>query len=133
MSGPATKRKADDSNNDSAKKPKNSSITSFFGAPKPVPGAQEPNSSNSSALAATSKASKFDKDAWVKALTDEQRALLKLEIETLHDSWLPYLAEDLKHKSFLDLKRFLKEEGKSGTVTNTSFCNHPSALPCHNL
>jgi len=94
------KRKAADAATDAAKKTKpNGSITSFFGAPKPKVGA----------TAAT-----FDKDAWVSKLSDEQKELLKLEIDTLHDSWLPHLKDVLVSPDFLELKRFLKKEVASG-------------------
>jgi len=90
------KRKAADAATDATKKTKpNGSITSFFGAPKP-------------------KSVEFDKDAWVAKLTDEQRDLLKLEIETLHESWLPHLKDVLTSPAFLSLKRFLKQELASG-------------------
>ena len=73
-----------------AKKPKaNSSITAFFNGPKEAP---------------------FDKAAWVAKLTPEQKELLQLEINTLHDSWLAQLKDDVLSKEFLDLKRFLKRE-----------------------
>ncbi|ORY11993.1 uracil-DNA glycosylase [Clohesyomyces aquaticus] len=86
----------------SAKKTKtDGSITSFFGAPKPKP-------------AGASAAAKFDKDAWVKKLTDEQKELLQLEIDTLDDSWLPHLKEVLVSPQFLELKRFLQKEVASG-------------------
>ena len=95
------KRKAADAATDAAKKTKvNGSITSFFGAPKPKEGA--------------AAAAKFDKDAWVAKLTDEQKELLKLEIDTLHDSWLPHLKDVLLNPTFLELKRFLKKELASG-------------------
>ncbi|KAF2871006.1 uracil-DNA glycosylase [Massariosphaeria phaeospora] len=87
------KRKAADAATDAAKKTKvNGSITSFFGAPKPKPEAA------------------FDKEAWVAKLSDEQKELLKLEIDTLHDSWLPHLKDVLVSPQFLELKRFLKKE-----------------------
>lgn len=103
------KRKAEDTTEDPSKKPKKATITSFFGAPKPVPGAQKANAS-----AVNSKAAKFDKEKWVESLTKEQKELLQLEIDTLHESWLPYLADDLTHSSFLELKRFLKAQAQSG-------------------
>ncbi|KAJ4365882.1 uracil DNA glycosylase [Neocucurbitaria cava] len=93
------KRKAAEAASD-AKKPKmNGSITAFFGAPKPSPNKATP---------------KFDKDAWVTKLTDEQKELLQLEIDTLHDSWLPHLKDVLVSPQFLELKRFLRTELKSG-------------------
>lgn len=100
------KRKAVELASD-AKKPKvNASITSFFGAPKPKPGAP--------AAATSSVAANFDKEAWVNKLTDEQKDLLTLEIDTLHESWLPHLKDVLISPQFLELKRFLKKELASG-------------------
>ena len=110
MSTTAIKRKADDQPSSEMKKVKNTSITSFFGQPKPVSSTGATSASNP----AVSAAKKFDKDAWIAKLTDEQKELLKLEIETLHESWLPYLADELTTNSFLDLKRFLKKEGEEG-------------------
>lgn len=99
------KRKAVDAATDASKKPKsNSSIIAFFGAPKPNP--------NSPAKA--SAAANFDRDAWVAKLTDEQKDLLQLELDTLHESWLPHLKDVLVNPQFLELKRFLKKELSSG-------------------
>lgn len=81
-----------------AKKPKqNGSITSFFGAPKV-------------------KVTKFDKSKWVATLTQEQKELLQLEIDTLHESWLAHLKDEIVTKEFLDLKRFLKKQRESGVT-----------------
>ncbi|KAL9944667.1 uracil DNA glycosylase [Verticillium nonalfalfae] len=104
------KRKAGDTPAASdAKKPKqNGSITSFFGAPKPVPGAAK------AAAAPEVPAAKFDKAKWVAGLTPEQKDLLKLEIETLHESWLGLLKDEVTSKEFLDLKRFLNRETEMG-------------------
>jgi uracil-DNA glycosylase len=97
------KRKAAEAATDASKKPKaNGSITAFFGAPKPNPNAK------------TAAAAKFDREAWVAKLTDEQKDLLQLELETLHESWLPHLKDVLLTPQFLDLKKFLKQELKSG-------------------
>jgi len=99
------KRKAADLAAAEAKKPKaNGSITSFFAAPKPVA------SSSSSAPPVI----KFDKQKWLEKLTDEQKELLKLEIETLHESWLAHLKDEVLTKEFLALKRFLKKEKEDG-------------------
>ncbi|QDS71256.1 hypothetical protein FKW77_000554 [Venturia effusa] len=100
------KRKAVELAAEAAKKPKQNSITSFFGQPKPVPGAP-------TAVKAPEPV-KFDKEAWVAKLTDDQKDLLKLEIDTLHESWLAQLKDDIVTKEFLDLKRFLKAEIVSG-------------------
>ncbi|TVY32200.1 Uracil-DNA glycosylase, partial [Lachnellula subtilissima] len=80
---------------DAAKKPKaNGSITSFFGGPK--------------------NTIKFNKEAWVKTLTPEQKELLQLEIDTLHESWLKELRDDITSREFLELKRFLKSQAEGG-------------------
>ena len=103
------KRKAADLAAGDAKKPKaNGSITSFFGTPKPV------SATSSTSPAASTPLAKWDKSQWVAKLTDEQKDLLKLEIDTLHESWLVHLKDEVLSKEFLDLKRFLKKELESG-------------------
>lgn len=100
------KRKAAAAATDASKKPKqNGSITAFFSAPKADPNAPPKQ---------TAAAAKFDRDAWVAKLTDEQKELLQLELDTLHESWLPYLKDVLVTPQFLELKRFLKTELSSG-------------------
>ncbi|KAH7155429.1 uracil-DNA glycosylase-like protein [Dactylonectria estremocensis] len=97
------KRKAASAaNGGDAKKPKaNGSIASFFGAaPKPA--------------APATPVVKFDKAKWVASLTEEQKDLLKLEIDTLDESWLAHLKDDVTTKEFLDLKRFLNRESSAG-------------------
>ncbi|KAL9125897.1 MAG: hypothetical protein Q9217_004970 [Psora testacea] len=59
-------------------------------------------------------APKFDKAKWVEKLTQEQKDLLALEIETLHESWLAQLKDEILSKEFLALKRFLKSEHDAG-------------------
>lgn len=111
MSTTAIKRKATDLGANDAKKPKaNGSITSFFGQPKHV----IPAESTSTSSPDTSSKKPFDKEGWIAKLSDEQKELLKLEIETLHESWLPYLKDELVTTSFLDLKKFLKREREAG-------------------
>ena len=108
------KRKAADLAADAAKKPKsNASITAFFGQPKPNAGSS-PSQPASSPTAAETQPVKFDKDAWVAKLTPEQKELLALEINTLHESWLGVLKDDVVSQEFLDLKRFLKKEVETG-------------------
>ncbi|KAK2593203.1 uracil DNA glycosylase [Conoideocrella luteorostrata] len=100
------KRKASTLPNGSdSKKPKaNGSIASFFGAaPKPA-----------GESAATSAAAKFDKKKWVDGLTGEQKKLLQLEIDTLDDSWLAHLKDDITTNEFLELKKFLEKETNAG-------------------
>ena len=59
-------------------------------------------------------AKKFDKAQWVEKLTPEQKDLLALEIESLDESWLAQLKDEVLSKDFLELKRFLKREHESG-------------------
>ncbi|KAG6032497.1 hypothetical protein E4U19_007413 [Claviceps sp. Clav32 group G5] len=105
----APKRKADESvpNTAETKKPKvNGSIASFFGAvPKPA---------SAGNTAPGSPAVKFDKKKWEGGLTAEQKKLLQLEIDTLDESWLAHLKDEIKSKEFLDLKRFLEKETSAG-------------------
>ncbi|KAF2144415.1 uncharacterized protein K452DRAFT_356618 [Aplosporella prunicola CBS 121167] len=105
------KRKAANQTSAEAKKPKaNGSITAFFGPPKPVS-----SSTMSTDPARAPVVAKFDKDKWIEGLTEEQKELLQLEIETLHESWLAHLKDEITSKEFLALKAFLKQEGASGT------------------
>lgn len=98
------KRKAINEQSSDTKKPKqNGSIMSFFGKTETAK-----NSGPSAAAAA------FNKAKWVASLTEEQKELLQLEIETLHESWLALLKDDVLTKEFLDLKRFLLREMSSG-------------------
>ncbi|KAF2196490.1 uracil-DNA glycosylase [Delitschia confertaspora ATCC 74209] len=99
----AIKRKATDAVPDAKKVKPNASITSFFKPP-----------TTPAAKATPSSEVKFNKEAWVEELTEEQKDLLQLEIDTLHDSWLPHLKGVLLSPKFLELKRFLKSELASG-------------------
>ncbi|KAK5108631.1 hypothetical protein LTR62_008122 [Meristemomyces frigidus] len=104
------KRKAVDLAADAAKKPKaEKAITSFFGQPKP-----SGVSKSCTSPATDTKATPFDKAAWLSKLSCEQKDLLKLEIDTLDESWLGALKDEVTTKDFLDLKRFLKREQESG-------------------
>ena len=106
------KRKAEDLGPTDAKKPKaNASITSFFGQPKPNPSTSSTNPAKGPTEPAPAT---FDKDAWVASLKPDHKELLKLEIETLHESWLSVLKDEITTSSFLSLKRKLKEEIDSG-------------------
>lgn len=107
------KRKATEALLSEAKKPKaNSSITSFFGPPKVVH--STPTSSAVQKAGEGSPSLKFNKAKWVASLTPEQGELLSLEIETMHESWLAVLKEEIVTREFLELKRFLKREIDSG-------------------
>lgn len=99
------KRKAADLAS-TAKKPRaDASITSFFSAP-----------SSSTAPDSTAALPKFDKAKWAESLTTEQRELLTLEIETLHESWLAVLKDEVRTPEFLALKRFLNDERKTKKI-----------------
>jgi len=115
MASAPLKRKAVDLAAAEAKKPKsNGSITSFFGAPKSNPS----TSSTNPAKPPTDPAPVvFNKEEWISKLDPDTKALLKLEIETLHESWLAVLKDEVTKKSFLDLKRFLKSEGEKGVFS----------------
>ncbi|MCJ1307920.1 uracil DNA glycosylase [Agyrium rufum] len=112
----AVKRKATDIAATTAKKPKaDASITSFFGAPKSISTSTLPSKAQPGNAAST-PVSKWNKEAWVEKLTDEQKDLLKLEIDTLDESWLAHLKDEILTKDFLELKRFLKKEKESGKI-----------------
>lgn len=107
------KRKAADIVAADAKKPKaNSSITSFFGAPKTK---STPSDASTAKSETDAPPVAFDKEQWVKSLTEEQRQLLQLEINTLHESWLGVLKDEVVSKDFLNLKKFLMAEVQAGT------------------
>lgn len=59
---------------------------------------------------------KFNKEAWIKSLKEDQLQLLDLEITTLHDSWLLLLHKELTKPYFLELKRFVKQEQNTNTI-----------------
>lgn len=99
--------------NDTKKPKANGSIMSFFGAPKTGAGAASASGGSASATS-SAPAVKFDKEKWVSSLTDEQKSLLQLEIDTLHESWLVHLKDELVTREFLELKRFLKKETDAG-------------------
>ena len=50
------------------------------------------------------------------SLTPEQKDLLQLEIQTLDDSWLAQLKDEVTSSEFLSLKRFLLKEKQSGAT-----------------
>ena len=99
------KRKADTGASSlEQKKPKmNGNIASFFGAPK--------TTGDSTTKAPSAK---FDKQKWIAGLTPEQKQFLKLEIETLDDSWLALLKDDITTPEFVNLKKFLDRETAAG-------------------
>lgn len=111
------KRKAGTLSSGDSKKPKqDGSIMSFFGsAPKPAGAAKgSAAGGGSGGGAAETPTPKFDKEKWVAGLTAEQKELLQLEIDTLHESWLAHLKDEVTSKEFLDLKRFLNRETDAG-------------------
>ncbi|TQS37539.1 hypothetical protein Golomagni_01982 [Golovinomyces magnicellulatus] len=123
MSSPLKRKAITSLSTNEVKKPKvNSSITSFFTKPKSnVPHKLSSNpiyvtstSSEKNSNAVEMEPKKFDKVAWINTLTGEQKRLLKLEIDTLHESWMKELKDDMLKPSFLDLKRFLQKEKEDG-------------------
>ncbi|KKA26194.1 hypothetical protein TD95_000076 [Thielaviopsis punctulata] len=104
---------------DDYKKPRpNASITSYFAVKTPPCSApaSAANSFNSHCMKtpAAFVSSSFNKDKWVASLSEERRNLLELEIETLHESWLALLKDELVTEEFLNLKRFLNREIANG-------------------
>ncbi|KAJ5932685.1 hypothetical protein N7516_007174 [Penicillium verrucosum] len=89
MVSPAIKRKSEHLSGPDSKKPKGGSITAFFGAPKPNPPEQSIN------------------------FNPNPTELLQLEIDTLDESWLAHLKDEVVSTEFLNLKRFLKKEKDS--------------------
>lgn len=55
----------------------------------------------------------FDKQGWIRSLSQEERDLLKTEINYLHISWLVFLHKELTKPYFLKLKKFLKQQHES--------------------
>jgi uracil-DNA glycosylase len=70
-------------------------------------------STQTTGVTPASRPSSFSKEKWVSSLTKEQKDLLQLEIDTLDDSWLAHLKDDVTTPEFLNLKRFLKKEQDS--------------------
>ncbi|KAI1267527.1 uracil-DNA glycosylase-like protein [Xylariaceae sp. FL1019] len=107
------KRKSDVNGTDTNKKAKtNGSITSFFGPPKTT--AKSNGAPSSSAPEPATP--KFNKEAWVATLTPDQKKHLQLEINTLHESWLVHLKDEIVKPEFINLKKFLESEIKNGTT-----------------
>jgi uracil-DNA glycosylase len=137
MFSPALKRKADNSASSPAdtKKPKGGSITSFFGVPKPKPAGTGSASAGANA-SSPPRPTSFNKDKWVASLKPEQKELLQLEIDTLDESWLAHLKDEIVTAEFLNLKRFLKKEKDSKAKifppeedVYSWYPSHPSANP----
>ncbi|GEQ68815.1 hypothetical protein JCM33374_g2484 [Metschnikowia sp. JCM 33374] len=56
----------------------------------------------------------FDKQKWLASLSEEETALLDLEINTLHITWLAFLHKEVTKPYFLRLKQFLHgQKGKT--------------------
>lgn len=52
----------------------------------------------------------FNKDQWVATLSEEEKRLLALEINTLHITWLACLHKEIVKPYFLKLKQFLRSQ-----------------------
>lgn len=52
----------------------------------------------------------FNKAEWVASLSDEEKLLLSLEVNTMHITWLACLHKELTKPYFLKLKRFLRSQ-----------------------
>lgn len=58
----------------------------------------------------------FNKQKWVDSLSQEQKQLLNLEINTMDESWLAVLHDEMTKPYFLDLKKFLQREWQTQTI-----------------
>ncbi|KAL5504039.1 UNG1 [Sanghuangporus vaninii] len=56
----------------------------------------------------------FSMQAFKDSLTEEQKELLNLELETMGKSWLKVLKDEFKKPYFISLKKFLWSEGVKG-------------------
>ncbi|TFY82874.1 hypothetical protein EWM64_g1138 [Hericium alpestre] len=56
----------------------------------------------------------FSLSAYQESLTEDQRRLLKLELESMGKSWLKLLKDEIKKSYFISLKEFLWGEGVQG-------------------
>lgn len=93
---------------DSVKKVKSAAITSFFKT--------DGVSQSSTPRAAQAPNAKFSKNEWLRSLDQRNKDLLKLEIDTLDESWLSVLHQELTKPYFLKLKEFLAKERSAHTV-----------------
>lgn len=144
MATPLKRKAADIATSTAKKPKANASITSFFSSPagpaKPETAEASTVSSKTSSSPATAvdegshkstapifnapsagasstagaPAPKFDKEKWIEKLTPEQKDLLALEIQSLDESWLAQLKDEVVSRDFLELKRFLKSEHEAG-------------------
>ncbi|BFZ61442.1 uracil DNA glycosylase [Saitoella coloradoensis] len=89
-----------------AKKSKQSSLSSFFGAAPTSPAKVTVKAPTT----APDSNAPFDKDRWVDSLSEKNKELLDLEIKTLHISWFSALHGEFTKPYFLKLKEFLKQE-----------------------
>ncbi|KAL4917444.1 uracil-DNA glycosylase-like protein [Aspergillus aurantiobrunneus] len=96
---------------DSKRTKSNGSIMSFFGAPR----SRTTGTAMTKPAAPAPVSPSFNKATWVATLTHEQKDLLQLEIDTMDESWLAHLKEEIVKPEFLALKRFLQREKQSGT------------------
>ncbi len=144
MATPLKRKAADIATSTAKKPKANASITSFFSSPagpaKPETAEASTVSSKTSSSPANAvdegshkstapifnapsagasstagaPAPKFDKEKWIEKLTPEQKDLLALEIQSLDESWLAQLKDEVVSRDFLELKRFLKSEHEAG-------------------
>lgn len=106
-----SKRAATETVSTSAKKVKSAAITSFF----KKDGVSHSSTPRTAAPSLTPD-TPFDKSEWVTQLEPAQKELLALEIDTLHESWLSALHQELTKPYFLRLKEYLAKERKTQVV-----------------
>ncbi|EPY49903.1 uracil DNA N-glycosylase Ung1 [Schizosaccharomyces cryophilus OY26] len=101
------KRKVEEPIANAPKKTKQQCLDKFFTAkPKIQPKAPVSNAN----IISDGNKIKFDKKKWAEELTDDQRKLLQLEIDTMEDSWFEALKDEFLQPYFLNLKQFLQSE-----------------------
>lgn len=103
-----SKRAATDLAASSAKKAKSAAITSFF--------KKDGVTQSSTPRAAAEPVKPFDKSAWLDSLSQRHRDLLRLEIESMDETWLSVLHQEFTKPYFLKLKEFVARERASQTV-----------------
>ncbi|OCH95469.1 uracil-DNA glycosylase [Obba rivulosa] len=80
----------------------------------PAPAVKKIRTESSSSSLQPLNSVPFSSSGFWESLTDEEKELLALECETLGKSWLKILKDEIRKPYFLQLKRFLLEQGVRG-------------------
>ncbi|KAK7454469.1 uracil DNA glycosylase [Stygiomarasmius scandens] len=92
------------------------------------------SSSGSKALIGLQKLNSipFSLKAFQDSLNEEQKNLLRLECQAMNRSWLKVLKDEIKKPYFIELKRFLLEEGVKGVDDSDKPRVYPSPSNIYN-